>query len=835
MLDHLTSVVLKKAEVLKQAWADYTNRNPRESRVVRWLFITISGIMGFLLSLVLAVYIGVFGPLPDHEELSEIENANASEIYSYDRVLLGKFFTENRTTIELDSISPYLVTALLAVEDKRFFEHSGIDLRSWMRVFVGLVTRNKNLGGGSTLSQQLAKNLYPRKKYGFTFLSLLINKLRENIISIRLENIYNKEELLIMYLNTVPFGGTRFGIQEASRYFYNKRPGELSADEAATLIGMLKATTALDPVRNPKSSLKRRNLVLSQMYKNRDFRFESQKMRLISEKINNGSISQEEYQTLIDMPVTASQYEEIGSDEGIGTYFREFLRVRELPRILENIVKEDGETRYNIYTDGLKIYTSLDSKMQELAESAVHRHLSYLQNEFYTHWKDYKEGYPWGNDKWIEEQVRKSPRYLGLIRAGKDQNYADSVFSLPVPMTVFTWNDGPAETDTLMSPLDSVRHYFTRLNCGLMAMQPQNGYIKVWVGGIDFKYFKYDHILSRRQSGSTFKPIIYAAALQQGMKPCDYIPNRTITIEDWSPQNADYSYGGYYSMTGGLAYSVNVIAAQLIEKVGIQNTISLAGKMGITGNLPGEYGISLGSAETSLYDMMTVYGTLANKGVRPQPTAIVRIEDRNGKVIYDRENTEITPRAPEVRVLDSIQAYTMTRMLENVVVYGTANAFRSQFCNYCDFAGKTGTTQNHSDGWFLGYNPELVTGVWVGGPSPAVRFRSMNLGSGSAMALPVAGYFWYKLATDKKFASLTQKKFVRNEKVLNDMTCPLKLEFEPSQYYNVMQDSILRDSMLRNGFRGLNDIMQELFGQEEEEDNPDDTENDSTEVRNEIQ
>jgi penicillin-binding protein 1A len=823
-----------KTSKLKEAWADYSYRNPRESRIVKWTATFFGAMMGILLLLVLSIYVGVFGPLPGKEELSKIENANASEIYSYDGVLLGKFFTENRKTIELDSISPYLVTALLAVEDKRFFEHSGIDLRSWLRVFVGLVTSNKNLGGGSTLSQQLAKNLYPRKKYGFKFLSLLINKLRENIISIRLEDIYNKEELLIMYLNTVPFGGTRFGIQEASRYFYNKSPGELTADESATLIGMLKATTALDPVRNPNNSLKRRNLVLSQMLKNRDFRFESKKMQLISDKINNGTISEEDYQKLIDMPVTASQYDDIGSDDGIGTYFREYLRVRELPRILENVVKEDGETPYNIYTDGLKIYTTVDSRMQEHAEKAVHKHLSYLQNEFYKHWKDYKEGKPWGDDKWIEEQVKRSPRYKGLIRAGKDESYVDSVFSVAVPMKIFVWEDGPSETDTLLSPLDSVRHYFTRLNCGFMAMEPGNGYIKAWVGGIDFKYFKYDHILSRRQSGSTFKPIVYAAALQEGMSPCDYISNRQVTIEDWSPHNADYSYGGYYSLTGGLAYSVNVVAAQLIEKVGIEKTITLANKMGVSGTLPREYGISLGSAETSLQEMMAVYGTFANKGVRPEPTAIVRIEDRNGKVIYDRENAKITPRAPEVRVLDSVLAYTMTRMLENVVVYGTANAFRSQFCNHCDFAGKTGTTQNHSDGWFLGYNPELITGVWVGGPSPAVRFRSMNLGSGSAMALPVAGHFWYKLATDKKFASLTQKKFVRNEKVHSDMTCPLKLEFEPSQYYAVMKDSILRDSMMRNGFNGLNDIMQELFG-EKEEDNPEETENGSSEVRNEVQ
>ncbi|MEY3421104.1 MAG: hypothetical protein RIR48_1393, partial [Bacteroidota bacterium] len=381
---------------VSNAWDVYKQRNPRESKIFLWIFTLIKWLFIFVFTVILLTLFGVFGSLPSSDDLKNIETSNASEIYSSDNVLIGKFFTENRTTIKLDSISPYLITALLAIEDKRFFEHSGIDLRSWMRSFKGVATNTQSLGGGSTLSQQLAKNLYPRKKYKIPGISLFINKVRENIISIRLERIYNKEELLTMYLNTVPFGGTRYGIQEASRYFYKKRPKELTPDQAATLIGMLKATTALDPTRNPKNSEKRRNLVLSQMLKNKDFRFDSEEMSTISRMINTGAINEIQYNELIKKPINAAQNEDIGNNDGLGTYFREYLRTKELPKILKNITKEDGSA-YNIYTDGLKIFTTLDSRMQMHAEASVFKHMSYVQKEFYNHWKGYKDEKPWGD------------------------------------------------------------------------------------------------------------------------------------------------------------------------------------------------------------------------------------------------------------------------------------------------------------------------------------------------------------------------------------------------------------------------------------------------------
>ena len=792
---------------IKRSWRKYAEKNPRESRIFKWLFIGFGSITGFLMLLIILVSLGAFGHMPSNEELLNIETANASEVYGSDGVLLGKYYTENRTTISLDSISPYLITALLAIEDKRFFEHSGIDLRSWLRVFKGLATNKQNLGGGSTLSQQLVKNLYGRKNYRIPGVSLLINKIKENITSIKLEKLYNKEELLTLYLNTVPFGGNRYGIQEAARYFYNKRPAKLTPDEAATLIGMLKATTALDPTRNPKNSKARRDLVLSQMLKNKDFRFESAEMATISNMINTGAVTDEMYQKLIDTPITAKPHDDFGNNDGPATYFREYLRTKELPKILKNVLKEDGKP-YNIYTDGLKIYTTLDSKMQEHAQYAVNKHMSYIQKEFRKHWKGVKGELPWGDDKWIDEQVVRSDRYNSLKAAGMDTLQIDSVFNIPVPMPLLIWTDKPEVIDTVISPLDSVRYYFTMLNTGFMAMDHTNGHVKAWVGGTDFVHYKYDHILSKRQVGSTFKPIVYAAALNDSIKPCTFLHNVEVTIEDWTPKNSDGNYGGFYSLTGGLAYSENVIAARLIEKVGIQKTIEMAQKLGVTSKMPREFGISLGAVEISLLEMMQAYATMANYGYVTEPVAVLKIEDRYGKVIYD--HALANPQKP-VQVIDSTIAYTMTRMMQHVVIYGTANALRSQFCRHCDFAGKTGTTQNHADGWFIGYNPTLVTGVWVGGPSPAVRFRSMLYGSGAALALPIAGHFWYQLSIDPKFAALTQQQFVKNEKILKEMACPLKLGFSPDKYYEVMKDSVLRDSMLRTGFRDLNLVIGDKF------------------------
>ena len=816
---------------LTTKWDAFKQENPLGGKVLSWISRCIKWLIFFVFGLILLTMFGAFGKMPTTEELRVIESANASEVYTADGVMIGKYYTENRTTIKLDSISPYLITALLAIEDKRFFEHSGIDLRSWMRVFKGLATNAQGTGGGSTLSQQLAKNLFPRKNYKIPGISILINKIRENIISIKLENLYNKEELLTMYLNTVPFGGNRFGIQEASRYFYGKKPKELGPEQAATLIGMLQATTRLDPTRNPKNSEKRRNLVMTQMLKNKDFRFESEEMSTISHMIEIGAITQEQYDQLIEKPIGAKVHEDIGNNDGLGTYFREYLRTKVLPNILRDFVKEDG-TNYNIYTDGLKITTTLDSKMQKHGENAVFKHMSYLQNEFVKHWKGYKNEKPWGDDKWIYDQVKRSDRYKNLKEQEYTDDAIDSIFNIPVEMKVFSWEKIPVERDTLMAPIDSVRYYFTMLNCGFMAMDHTNGYILSWVGGTDFKYFKYDHILSKRQVGSTFKPIVYAAALMDSIGPCKFFRNQEVTIADWTPRNSDLNYGGWYSMIGGLTYSTNVIAAQLISKVGIQKTLDLAAKMGVTSTLPREFGISLGAADIALYDMMKVYGTIANKGVRPEPIAVLKIEDRYGNVIYDYETLLRSDPSlgANVVAMDEVSASTMTRMMQSVVVYGTANNLRSRYVPHGDFAGKTGTTQNHSDGWFIAFNPRLVTGAWVGAPSPAVRFRSMGLGSGAAMALPIVGNFWYSVATTTSTAKITQEKFEFSEEVNAKVSCPFRIPMSPDTFNILMQDTLLRDSLVRSGFRTLKDVAADKFGYLDEDISDEDMEGTNAEI-----
>jgi penicillin-binding protein 1A len=804
---------LQKTKPIRDWYNNLYSKSPIIATALLWTYDILRTLLIILIILILLSMFGVFGYMPSKKDLRTIENSNTTEIYSADSVLIGKFFIENRTEISLDKISPYVITALLAVEDKRFFEHSGIDLRSWLRVFKGIAMSTSSLGGGSTLSQQLAKNLYPRRKYYIPGVSLLINKIRENIIGIKLESIYNKEELLSLYLNTVPFGGDRFGINVASKYFFSKKAKDLNPGEAATLIGMLKATTALDPTRNPNNSKKRRNLVLSQMVKNSDFEFNSEELSLVTKMIKNGRLTQEEFDKIKDKPINAQRNTTDDTYEGKGAYFREYLRTTAVPNILKKLIKEDG-TRYNQYRDGLKIYTTLDSKLQNFAEAAVIKHMSSLQTKFNKHWKGYKEELPWGDDKWLIEQKKKSERYRKLIEAEIDSNTINEIFDTPVKMTVFSWKNGGSDTDTIMSPMDSIKHYFLMLNTGFMAMDYKTGFIKSWVGGTNFKYFKFDHNLSKRQVGSTFKPIVYAAAIRDSVRPCQFLKNEQITVGDWTPRNADNTYGGWASVVGGITYSINTIAAKLIQKVGIQKTLDLAALMGVTAELPREFGISLGAAEISLYDMMKVYGTIANKGIRPEPVVVLKIKDRNGKVIYDYEEElkKNSKLGPHVQALSEDEAAIMKRMMQSVIDQGTGRKFRDAYGAVGEYAGKTGTTQRHSDGWFIVFNPYLVTGAWVGGPSTAVRFRDMNLGQGSAMALPIVGEYWKSIRNDKNFRKITDTKFEENETAINLVGCPFRIGIHPDTLDLLMQDSILKDSIVKNGYRNLRKIAADKFG-----------------------
>jgi len=775
---------------VRAAWGRFSAKNPRAAWGLGWVgyFAKIAAIV--LFSLIFLVGVGAFGHMPGREELRNIETANATEVYSEDGQLIGKYYIENRTAIALDNVSPHIINALIATEDKRFFEHSGIDLISWARVAYGMVAgKQESMGGGSTLSQQLAKNLYPRQPHRIlgiyvSSFSLLINKIREYFISLRLENIYSKNELLILYLNTVPFGGDIFGIGVASKQYFNKKAKDLTPEQAATLIGMLKATTFYNPARNPENALKRRNIVLRQMAK-------------------NGHLTEAEYEELSQKPVGARRYSSDGNNEGLGTYFREHLRVDVMPALLRKIGSREDKT-YNLYTDGLKIHTTLNASMQKYAEEAVVEHMSYLQKQFDAHWKGYTQEKPWGDDKWVEDAVRRSDRWA-VLKDGKLSNEAIRAnFEEPVPMTIFTWKNGGSEVDTMMKPIDSVRYYFCLLNCGFMAMDHTNGYVRAWVGGTNFRYFKYDHIKGSRQVGSTFKPIVYAAALRDSIKPCSFIPNQLVMIKDWEPHNYNDRYGGYYSLVGGLQKSVNVVAAQLIEKVGIQKTLDLAKNMGVTANLPREFGISLGACDISLYDMIKVYATIGNAGVRPEPVLVLKVTDRTGRVLYDyKEELKENPKlGAHVEALTTGQAAMLRKMMQNVIDYGTGSRLRTGYGITSEFAGKTGTTQNHADGWFICFNPTMVTGSWVGGQTRAVRFRSMGLGQGSAMALPIVGAFWNKVYKDAKLRALLDQKFPEiAPEIQNLFGCPNWIGISPADYYYYMQDSVMFDSLRANNFR----------------------------------
>ncbi len=743
---------------VRERYAVFAKKNARSAWALGWFGFFAKWGAAFLFGLIFLTWLGVFGKMPTKTDLRNIQTANYAEIFSQDSVLLGKYFIENRNSIALSEISQNVVDALVSTEDKRFFEHSGVDLLGWARViYKSVLKRNEASGGGSTLSQQLAKNLYPRRNYWVPGVEIAINKIRENIIGIRLEEIYTKDEILALYLNTVPYGGDIFGVSVAAKRYFNKKAKDLTVDQAALLVGMLKATTRYNPVRNPKLAKDRQMTVL----------------RLMAD---NGKISRAEFDKLRDKPLGVVKARTETGNEGLATYFRETLR-QDLPKILEKYRKDDGKA-WNIYTDGLRIYTSINSKMQTYAEEAVKEHMGKLQKQFDQHWKGSKTDRPWGDDKWIEEEVKKSDRFENLQKTGMADADIRKNFEEKAPMTVFSWKSMTGEVDTVMTPIDSIRYYFCMLNTGFMCMDHRNGAIRAWVGGINFKYFKYDHCESKRQVGSTFKPIVYAAALQDSMKPCDYIPNQLKKIgknQDWEPHNSDDRYGGYYTIAGGLRKSVNVIAAQLIEKVGLQQTIDLAKKMGVTSPVPFEFGISLGAVDVSLYDMMKVFGTIANHGVRPDPYFLRRIETKEGRVIvdFDLKRKEATKaKVARDSALSDFQAGLMVKMMEDVINAGTGRRFRDGHAIQGEFAGKTGTTQNQSDGWFICFNPCLVTGAWVGAESPAVRFRSMSLGQGSSMALPIVGNFWWKMSNDKKFANMVLTKFTRPKGVDNHFGCP---------------------------------------------------------------
>ena len=721
-------------------------KNSTKPAWVKWLWRIYFSLIGVVLLLFFMISMGWMGFMPSFEELENPKTNLATEIYTDDGSVLGKYFVENRTNVPYQDLSPNLVNALLATEDARFYKHSGIDPRAIFRVTMGVLTFS-NRGGGSTITQQLAKNLFPRDPNANVF-KLIFTKLKEWVVAAKLERNYTKEEIIAMYFNTVDFGSLAHGIKSASKTFFDKEPKELTIEESAMLVGLLKAPSAYSPIRNPENALRRRNVVLGQMYKY-DY------------------ITKEQFEALKKKPIDVSNYKIQDHTAGLGTYFREYLR-GELTKWCDSHAKPDG-TKYNLYTDGLKIYTTINYKMQKYAEESMKEYLGGdLQKQFNAQWKGIRNA-PFYNlsqkevDDLMMRAVKQTSRYGSLKASGMSDMQIKNEFMKPVKMRVFTWR---GEKDTIMSPFDSIKYYKSFLQCGLMAVNPINGQIKAYVGGINYKHFQFDHVISsRRQVGSTFKPFVYTLAMQEGeFSPCSLVPNVPVSFEmgdgtTWTPSNSgDARDGEMVTLRWALANSVNYISAYLMKRYSPQAVITLCRKMGITGEIPAVPSICLGTPELTLHDMVGAFATYANQGVYNQPTYLVKICDNKGNVIES-----YTSQKPQ-EAIDQQTAYLMVKLMQGVVEGGTASRLRYKYELKMPVAGKTGTTQNNSDGWFMGLTPQLVGGVWVGCEDRSAHFRNTAQGQGANTALPIWALFVKKCYNDKSLKLDEKKDFVAPKK-----------------------------------------------------------------------
>jgi penicillin-binding protein 1A len=716
------------------------------------------------------IRLNAFGRLPGRKELKEIKNYTASEVYSADNYLLGRYYIENRTNSRIDNIPESFIHALIATEDARFYKHHGVDSRSTLRVIFKSVLLNKDSGGGSTLTQQLAKNLYPRKKLGI--LTLPVAKIREIIIARRLEKVYTKSEILQLYLNTVPFGDNTYGVETASLVFFNKTPDKLKIEESAVLVGMLKGNTDYNPVLNYNAALKRRNIVINQMVK-------------------EGYLKKDIADSLKDLPIKLN-YRKLRHDEGPAPYLRAYLSMTLKDWVDEN-PKSDG-SKYNIYTDGLKVYTTIDYELQLAAEQSVNSHLSKLQKEFDNHWKGRE---PWKKDPMIaRKEIMESTRYKSLADKGLSEVEIIEQLKKPVKTRIYQ-TDG--EKEVTMSPLDSVIHHFAMLQAGLISMESRTGFVKAWVGGINYKYFKYDHVTSNRQAGSTFKPIVYVAALEKGISPCEYYANDSLVYkeyDDWTPRNSDGKYGGYYSLQGALTHSINTVSAKILMEVGIKPVIELAGKLGIKDDLPEVPSLALGTGRVTLFELVQAFSAFLNKGHVVSPVIIRRIEDQQGNVIYSQG-----PEISEEAYISEENAELMTSMLCNVVNRGTASSLRSVYGFEGDIAGKTGTTQDQTDGWFVGLTPDMITAVWVGGDNPVVRFRSVTYGQGAYMALPIFARYLQKVYNHPVYQASKQSTFNISPECQMALNCP---DFREEEYESIMD-------LLEKTEESISDFIKRIF------------------------
>ncbi|MBP7027691.1 MAG: transglycosylase domain-containing protein [Bacteroidales bacterium] len=749
-------------------------RDKKFRKNIIWFWVIISLPAVFLLTLFLLISANRLGPIPSFEELENPDNSLAAEVYSEDNVLLGKFYIQNRTWTDYEDISPYVIDALIATEDIRFHRHSGIDFRGLARVLVKTIMLGQNTGGGSTITQQLAKNLFlPRDLSNDPAIvrasKLAVSKFKEWQTAVKLERSYTKEEIITMYLNVFDFIYNAVGINSAARIYFNTTPDSLNIEQSAMLVGMLKNSVAYNPLRNEESALKRRNVVISQMER-------------------YGYISRALADSVSQLPLGLDLRED-SHNTGPATYFREYIRSTmnskepQRDRFFSDDAynealwrwqndplygwcykntKPDGSP-YNIYRDGLRIYTTLNSKMQTYAEEALAEHLSKnLQPVFDKRARNYRNP-PYSNDlstaqvnQIMARSVRQSDRYQSMRRAGVPEDSITLAFNTPVPMKLFSWQ---GERDTVMTPLDSIRYYKFFVRSSFMAMDPHTGHVKAYIGGPDFRYFKYDAVTQqKKQVGSTIKPFLYTLAMQDGYSPCYEVENieRTFEVNDtiWRPRSSgpEEYHGKMVTLKWGLAQSENYISAWLMKQFSPQSVVDIMHRMGIRSYIDPVVSIFLGTSDLSVEEMVGAYGTFVNKGVYTRPLYVTRIEDRNGNVI-----STFTPFIDEV--ISEDDAYLMTSLLQGVVSSGTAVRLRLTYKLTNQMGGKTGTTQNHSNGWFMGVMPDLVAGVWTGWEDQAIHFEDLSMGQGANMALPVFGIFMQKLLADKDFSVIAESQF----------------------------------------------------------------------------
>lgn len=754
---------------------------------IKWFWILFgAGVFSIVLIFLLASW-GAFGEMPTFERLENPTTNLATEFISSDGETLGKLYlNDNRTPVTYEGLPQNLVNALVATEDARYFDHSGIDARGTLRAVAYLGTK----GGASTISQQLSKLLFTEKPSGGV--ERIIQKIKEWVIAIRLERQYTKEEIIAMYLNQYDFINNADGIRSAARIYFGKEPADLRTEESAVLVGMLKNSSLYNPMRREELVFNRRNTVLGQMAK----------YGYISEEVKDSLQARE-------MKIN---FNPESHREGLATYFRMYLQ-----RWLNNWVKENPKPNgeeYNIYLDGLKVYTTIDSRMQQNAEEAVQEHMKNLQAEFFHQntpqrnatapFLDISRG---AIDTILTNSMKRSARWRHLKREGLSEKEIEATFHKKEEMTVFDWNSDSYEKDTIMTPMDSIRYYKTFLRTAMMSMEPQTGHVKAWVGGVDYKHFQYDNVIQgSRQAGSLFKPFVYAAAIDQlRYSPCFTLPDNMYSIEPgkhgnmkaWTPKNSNGKYSGEnLSLKEALAGSVNTITAQLMDRVGPGSVASIAKSMGITKEIPEVPSIALGTPDVNVYEMVGAFGTYANQGVYVKPVMVTRIEDKNGTVLY-----EYTPETRDV--LSKDVAYAMVNLLEGVTQYGSGAWLRGDYHkNETRFkevmsgypynfenpiAGKTGTTQNQSDGWFMGTVPNLVTGVWVGGEERSIHFSSISYGQGAVMSLPIwALYMKKNYANDE--LGISKEAFEEPEEMSINIDCSKEQEDEEQEKIDTEDD-----------------------------------------------